>query len=75
MISLNYLRIKSFTNLWIKSRTLPEESTGDKPETIVDAELVLHNIILYDTGVGVVPLIGGEPGHHKQGEGHQHIGS
>ena len=36
--------------------------------------LVLHDVILHDARVGVVPLVGGESGHHKEGEGDQHVG-
>ena len=53
---------------------LSEERASDEPEAVVDAELVLHHVVVHHTGVRVVPLIGGEPRHDKQGETHQDVG-
>ena len=53
---------------------LSEEGAGDEPEAVVDAELVLHHVIVHHAGVRVVPLVGGEPGHDEQGEAHQDVG-
>ena len=53
---------------------LSEEGSRDEPEWVWDAELVLHDLALGDAGVRVVPLVRAEPGHHEEGERHQHVG-
>ena len=56
--------------LGVQAWSLPEEGASNEPEAVIDTELVLHHIIFYHTGVGVVPLIRGESRHHEQGEGY-----
>ena len=53
---------------------LSEKRSSDEPERVGDAELVLHDLALGDAGVRVVPLVRAEPGHHEEGERHQHVG-
>ena len=53
---------------------LSEEGASDEPEAVIDAELVLHHVIVHHTGVRIVPFIRGEPGHDEQGEADQDIG-
>ena len=36
---------------------LSEERPGDEPEAVVDAELVLHHVVVHDTRVRIIPLI------------------
>ena len=48
-------------SLGIESRSLTEESSSDEPEAVVDAELVLHHIIVHHTWVGIVPFIRRKP--------------
>ena len=51
-------------SLGIESRSLTEESSSDEPEAVVDAELVLHHIIVHNTWVGIVPFIRRKPAKH-----------
>ena len=43
--------------LGVEPRALAEEGAGDEPEAVVDAELVLHDIIVHHTRMGIVPLV------------------
>ena len=58
----------------VETRSLSEESSRYEPETVVDAELVLHHVVIHHTGVGVVPLVRRKPGHDEQSEGDENVG-
>ncbi len=60
-------------NLWIESGSLAEKSAGNEPETIGDGKLVLDDVALGVAGVRVVPFVGRETGHDKEGETDQDV--
>lgn len=56
------------SNLGVEARSLPEEGTSNEPEAVGYGELVLDDVRLRGAGVRVVPLVGREPRHDKEGE-------
>lgn len=63
------------TDLRVETGALTQQRARDEPEGVADAELVLHHVAVKVAGVRVVPLVGGEPGHHEHGEGDEDVGS
>lgn len=57
----------------IQCSCLSEECPCDEPEAVGDGELVLHDLVLCNARVRVVPLVGREARHHEQGERHHHV--
>lgn len=62
------------TNLRVESRALAKQRASDEPEGVAHTELVLHHVAFGVAGVRVVPLVGGEPGHHEHSEGDEDVG-
>lgn len=60
--------------LGIESAALSEKGAGDEPEAVADGELVLDDLGLAQTGMGIVPLVGRESRHHEEGEADEHVG-
>lgn len=63
----------SWRYLGVEIRALLHEGAYGEPETVGEWELVLNQVVLLVTGVGVVPLVGGEARHYEHGDGHQDI--
>jgi len=59
--------------LGVEPAALPEEGASDEPETVADAELVLHYVALGQTRMRIVPLVRAEACHHEESEAHQHV--
>ena len=72
---LHQPRDRLSTNLGIQPGALAQQCARDEPETVADAELVLHHVIVVEAGVRVVPLVRTEARHHEHGEGDDHVGS
>ena len=52
---------------------LSQKRPCDEPKRIGDRKLILHEVIIWITRVGVVPLVRRETCHYKQGEAHHNI--
>jgi hypothetical protein len=60
--------------LRIQVGALLHERPDREPERIGERELILDQFVLEIAGMGVVPLVGREPGHHEHRYRDQDVG-